>query len=50
MGQKYEESIAEKTKLKRQRSAEIANKEKTINLKLFKISLFIKVQAKCIIL
>ena len=36
MGQKYEEGIAERTKLGRQRSDEIANKEKTTNLKLFK--------------
>ena len=36
VGQKHEESIVEKTKLKRERSDKIANKEKTINLKLFK--------------
>ena len=36
VGQKYEESIAERTKLRKQRSDTIANKEKTINLKLFK--------------
>ena len=36
MAQKYEESIVERTKLRRQRSHKIANKEKTINVKLFK--------------
>ena len=36
MEQKHEESIAERIKLRRQRSDKIANKEKTINLKLFK--------------
>ena len=36
VGQEHEESIAERTKLRKQESDESANKEKTINLKLFK--------------
>ena len=36
VGQKYEENIVERTKLRRERSDKIVNKEKTRNLKLFK--------------
>ena len=48
--QEYEESIAERTKLRKQRLDKINGKEENINNDCLNITLFIKVQARCIML